>query len=83
MRQKPGLFITAAIAIHNIPEGLAVALVMVPKGTKAWKAALWSIFSSLPQPLIAVPAFLFVLKWIRELRFSRDISSTIIASIEA
>ncbi len=59
--QKLGLFITAAIAIHNIPEGLAIALVMVPKGTKAWKAALWSILSSLPQPLIAVPAFLFVL----------------------
>jgi len=34
---------------------------MVPKGTKAWKAALWSIFSSLPQTLIAVPAFLVVL----------------------
>jgi zinc transporter ZupT len=59
--QKLGLFITAAIAIHNIPEGLAVALVMVPKGTKPWKAALWSIFSSLPQPIMAVPAFIFVI----------------------
>ncbi|MCJ7717355.1 MAG: ZIP family metal transporter [Anaerolineales bacterium] len=58
--EKLGLFITAAIAIHNIPEGLAISLVMVPKGTKPWKAALWSIFSSLPQPLMAVPAFLFV-----------------------
>jgi len=58
--EKLGLFITAAIAIHNIPEGLAVALVMVPKGTKPGRAALWSIFSSLPQPLMAVPAFLFV-----------------------
>ncbi|NQS92493.1 MAG: ZIP family metal transporter [Chloroflexi bacterium] len=58
--QKLGLFITVAIAIHNIPEGLAISLVMVPKGTKPWKAALWSIFSSLPQPLMAVPAFLFV-----------------------
>jgi zinc transporter ZupT len=59
--QKLGLFITVAIAIHNIPEGLAIAMVMVPKGTKPWKAGLWGIFSGLPQPLMAVPAFLFVL----------------------
>ena len=58
--EKLGLFITVAIAIHNIPEGLAISLVMVPKGTKPWKAAVWSVFSSLPQPLMAVPAFLFV-----------------------
>lgn len=55
-----GLFITTAIAIHNIPEGLAISLVMVPKGASIRSAAGWSIFSSLPQPLMAVPAFLAV-----------------------
>lgn len=58
--QALGVLITAAIAVHNIPEGLAISLVLVPSGTAAWRAGLWSIFSSLPQPLMAVPAFLFV-----------------------
>lgn len=55
-----GLFITVAIAVHNIPEGLAISLVLVPRGEPVWRAAGWSVFSSLPQPLLAVPAFLFV-----------------------
>jgi ZIP family zinc transporter len=55
-----GIFITIAIAIHNIPEGLAISLVLVPRGTRVRAAAGWSIFSSLPQPLVAAPAFLFV-----------------------
>jgi zinc transporter ZupT len=52
--------IAVAIAIHNIPEGLAISLVLVPRGASIRSAAGWSIFSSLPQPLVAVPAFLFV-----------------------
>ena len=55
-----GLFITLAIAVHNIPEGLAISLVLVPRGVGWIRAALWSIFSSLPQPLMAVPAFICV-----------------------
>lgn len=55
-----GVFMSIAIAIHNIPEGLAISLVLIPKGMKVWKAGGWSIVSSLPQPLLAVPAFLFV-----------------------
>ena len=55
-----GLFITLAIAVHNIPEGLAISLVLVPRGVGWSRAAFWSVFSSLPQPLMAVPAFIFV-----------------------
>jgi ZIP family zinc transporter len=37
------------MTIHSFTEGVGVG-----------RAALWSIFSSLPQPLMAVPAFVFV-----------------------
>jgi len=55
-----GVLIAFAIAVQNIPEGLAISLVLVPRGTRVRTAAGWSVFSSLPQPLLAVPAFLFV-----------------------
>ena len=60
VEQTLGVLIGLAIAVHNIPEGLAISLVLVPRGTSPRTAAGWSIFSSLPQPLMAVPAFLFV-----------------------
>lgn len=55
-----GITTTVAIALHNIPEGLAIALVMVPRGATVASAAMWSVISSVPQPLLAVPAFLLV-----------------------
>jgi zinc transporter ZupT len=55
-----GVFITAAIAIHNIPEGLAISLIMIPRGMRVWSTALYCILSSIPQPIMAVPSFMFV-----------------------
>lgn len=56
-----GLLVSMAIAIHNIPEGLAISLVLIPRGSSVSSSALLSILSSLPQPIMAVPAFLFVI----------------------
>ncbi|OGU18510.1 MAG: dihydroorotate dehydrogenase [Gemmatimonadetes bacterium RIFCSPLOWO2_12_FULL_68_9] len=52
--------ITIAIAVHNIPEGLAISAVLRPRGASLAACVGWSVFSSLPQPLMAVPAFLLV-----------------------
>jgi zinc transporter ZupT len=52
--------IVVAIAVHNIPEGLAISAVLRPRGTSVIACVWWSIVSSLPQPLMAVPAFLLV-----------------------
>lgn len=55
-----GPLITFAIAVHNIPEGLAIAIVLISRGVSTMKAMLWAVFTSVPQPLLAVPAFMFV-----------------------
>ncbi|MDH3455416.1 MAG: ZIP family metal transporter [Gemmatimonadota bacterium] len=52
--------IVVAIAVHNVPEGLAITAVLRPQGTSVLACAGWSIVSSLPQPIMAVPAFLLV-----------------------
>ncbi|MFZ2487459.1 MAG: ZIP family metal transporter [Anaerolineae bacterium] len=55
-----GLVMMIAIAIHNIPEGLAVSLPLRAQGVSGWKCVGWAIFSSLPQLIAAVPAYLAV-----------------------
>jgi zinc transporter ZupT len=55
-----GAVITVAIALHNVPEGVAISAVLRPQGVSVARCAAWSVLSSLPQPLMAVPAFLFV-----------------------
>ncbi|RHY06317.1 hypothetical protein DYB36_006444 [Aphanomyces astaci] len=46
---RRGLMVSLTLAIHNIPEGLAVRRLMTPLG-----------LNLLPQPIFAVPSFLFV-----------------------
>ena len=55
-----GILITLLIALHNIPEGLAIGSVIVPRGATIAAAVWWSVFSSLPQPLLAPFSYLFV-----------------------
>jgi len=55
-----GLLLAVAIAVHNIPEGIAISLPLRAKGISVWKCAGWAIFTSIPQPVFAVPAFLLV-----------------------
>ena len=54
------VFITVAISIQNIPEGLAVAIPLHTYGVRPWKIFGWAVFSSIPQPIGAGVAYLFV-----------------------
>ncbi|MEW5314637.1 MAG: hypothetical protein WDW38_006115 [Sanguina aurantia] len=55
-----GTLVTLAIGLHNIPEGMAVASVMVARGTPPRKALYWTLLSALPQGLVALPSYMFV-----------------------
>jgi hypothetical protein len=56
------VFRSEGIRVIHTPvlEGLAISLVFVPKGARVRSAAGWSVFSSLPLPLLTLPSFLFV-----------------------
>ena len=56
-----GLVMAIAIAIHNIPEGVAVSLPLRAEGVSGWACVGWATFSSLPQPIAAIPAYLAVM----------------------
>jgi zinc transporter ZupT len=53
-----GALLALAISVHNIPEGTAVALPLRARGASMARCAWYAVLTSLPQPLLAVPAFL-------------------------
>lgn len=54
------VFMTIAISIHNIPEGLAISIPLRSMGAPPSRMVGYAVFSSLPQPIGAVLAFVFV-----------------------
>jgi ZIP family zinc transporter len=55
-----GLLLAIAIAVHNIPEGTAVALPLRANGASLPTCFWYAVLTSLPQPLVAVPAYLLI-----------------------
>jgi zinc transporter ZupT len=53
-----GLIMAIAIGVHNIPEGIAVSLPLKKDGASTIRCVWASILTSLPQPIMAVPAVL-------------------------
>ena len=67
--QRLGKMISLSLAVHNVPEGIAVCAVLTGRKVDKLNAALWAIFTSLPQPIFAIPAYLFVEKMLYSLPF--------------
>lgn len=55
-----GLLLAVAIAVHNVPEGAAVSLPLRKEGASIATCFWYSVLTSVPQPILAVPAFLLV-----------------------
>jgi zinc transporter, ZIP family len=61
-----GIVLAVAIAVHNIPEGTAMSLPLRDEGASLLHCIWYSVLSSLPQAVLALPAFLLV-NWFRVL----------------
>jgi zinc transporter, ZIP family len=55
-----GWTIGLALAVHKLPEGLAVGLALTPRGVSVRVAAGFAALAALPLPLLAAPAFVFL-----------------------
>ena len=59
-RGPSGPLVTLAMALHNVPEGLAVAAILFAHGDSPSTCTLWAALTSLPQALSATPCFAFI-----------------------
>ena len=59
-----GIALTCAIALHNIPEGISISIPIYYSSNSRLKAFLYTLISSLSEPLGAIIAFLFLSTWI-------------------
>lgn len=57
---KFGWLLAMAIGVHNIPEGTAVSLPLRASGASLMRCVMYAVLTSMPQPIVAVPAFLLV-----------------------
>ena len=55
-----GLLLATAIAVHNIPEGTAVALPLRANGASLMRCFWYAVLTSVPQPVVAVPAYVLI-----------------------
>ncbi len=52
-----GWAIGLALAVHKLPVGFAISVVLVPRGVSVRGAACFAAIAALPVPLLALPAF--------------------------
>lgn len=55
-----GPIVLFSLALHNVPEGMAIAMVFCAQGMTVSSASFYAILCNLPQPLLAIPSFVFM-----------------------
>jgi ZIP family zinc transporter len=71
------VFMTVAISIHNVPEGVAISIPLRSMDVGEWRMVWWAVFSSLPQPVGATVAYYFVTLARQFLPEALDLGSTL------
>ena len=67
---KIGIKLSIAIAIHNIPEGISIAMPIYYSTKNKAKAILYSLLSGLAEPVGAILSYLFISKFINNIILS-------------